>query len=247
MRLLRAAVSRGEVERRGVALDRRLDRAARTPGADRPAAPPRRRAGDRARPPAADRAGGSCRGGGRRPVRAESRPTGAPTLWAQGQTGRDVVVAVLDTGLDAGLPAARDLAWLLVRPLRAAHDALRRGLARARHRGRGDRRLDGAGRPHHRRARLQRRRPQHDQRRAPRVRVGSRSGRQPQDRRRAQRRQRLLGRRRAWPLREGVRLRHRGAARRRHRPRLRRGQCGAGGLPRARARLRRRARSPSAA
>jgi subtilisin family serine protease len=30
--------------------------------------------------------------------------TGAPTLWAQGQTGRGVVVAVLDTGLAAGFP-----------------------------------------------------------------------------------------------------------------------------------------------
>jgi subtilisin family serine protease len=30
--------------------------------------------------------------------------TGAPTLWAQGQTGRGVVVAVLDTGVAASLP-----------------------------------------------------------------------------------------------------------------------------------------------
>jgi subtilisin family serine protease len=30
--------------------------------------------------------------------------TGAPTLWAQGQTGRGVVVAVLDTGVAAGFP-----------------------------------------------------------------------------------------------------------------------------------------------
>jgi Subtilase family len=30
--------------------------------------------------------------------------TGAPTLWAEGQTGRGVVVAVLDTGLTAGFP-----------------------------------------------------------------------------------------------------------------------------------------------
>lgn len=30
--------------------------------------------------------------------------TGAPTLWAQGQTGRGVVVAVLDTGVMAGFP-----------------------------------------------------------------------------------------------------------------------------------------------
>ena len=35
---------------------------------------------------------------------ARRRATGAPALWAQGQTGRGVVVAVLDTGLAAGFP-----------------------------------------------------------------------------------------------------------------------------------------------
>ena len=91
-------------------------------------------------------------------------------------------------------------------------------------RGRRDRRLDGAGRPHHRRTRLQRRRPQHDQRRPPRLRMGARPRRQSAHERRAQRLQRLVGRRRAGPLRDRVQPRPRGAARGRDRPGLRRGQ-----------------------
>jgi hypothetical protein len=38
------------------------------------------------------------------PPSATVTATGAPTLWAEGQTGRGVVVAVLDTGLAAGFP-----------------------------------------------------------------------------------------------------------------------------------------------
>ena len=58
----------------------------------------------RARPPAAHRARGAGARRGRAVPSASVTATGAPTLWAQGQTGRGVVVAVLDTGLAAGFP-----------------------------------------------------------------------------------------------------------------------------------------------
>ena len=152
-------------------------------------------------------------------------------------------------GPDAGLPAARDepaRPWF--DPYEQHKTPLRRGLARARHRGRRGRRLDGAGRAHHRRTRLQRRRAEHDQRRPPRVRVGARPRRQPAAP--TTRRASING---SWDDGEPGRCETEfdsdiaGAARRRHRPRVRRGQLRARLRARARAPPPRRARSPSAA
>jgi subtilisin family serine protease len=103
MRLLRAAASRGEARSvESLWIDDSIALRAR-PGL---VARLRRRADVLAivpdRPLRIEPAAGAAAA-----VGAPSAPvaaTGAPTLWAQGQTGRNVVVAVLDTGLMPGFP-----------------------------------------------------------------------------------------------------------------------------------------------
>ena len=246
--LLRAAERRGEASDVAAALDRRCDRAARAPGADRapaPRAPTCRRSSPTAR--CGSRRRGSRSAAADLPA-ASVAATGAPALWAQGQTGRGAVVAVLDTGIAAGFPQLSTGRGSWFDPYDAAQDAVRRGRARARHRGR-----------------------RHPRRRWRRTcacmaaRVFSDGGRSttsavhrvfewvldpdgdPAHRRRAGRRQRLVGRRRPGPLRARVRRRHRGPARRRHRAGLRGRQRRPGAPARAAAPPRRRAPSRSAA
>ena len=108
--LLRSLRSRGAPRRgegRAAALDRRRDRPARAARADRPAATARRRASGRARPHPAHRALRARRARPTPPT-ASITSTGAPELWAQGQTGRGVDRGGARHGTGAGLPAARD-------------------------------------------------------------------------------------------------------------------------------------------
>ena len=203
MRFLRAAVRRGEASDVESLWISRRDRPARPAGTDRAAAAARRRARRRARP--------------RAPARARRHSRRAPSIPG---------TSVAATGAPADVGAGPDRPRR--RRRRARHGPRRRAsrssrpppaagstrttstrrrstrLARARHGGRRGRRLDGAGRAHPRRARLQRRRPQHDERRPPRLRMGARPRRQSAHERRAQRPQRLVGRRRAGPLRDRV-------------------------------------------